>query len=117
MASILLVEDEEDLRFISARLLEFMGHQVEAVGSGEAAIRSMAASRYDFVLTDIGLPKMDGWDVARAAKALPRPPIVGLVSGWEIPPHALSLRQRGVDFILNKPYSLDEMEEKLKQYE
>lgn len=117
MARILIVEDEDDIRLLSCRLLMLIGHEVEAASSGEEAIVCLRRHPYDVVLTDIGLPGMDGWAVARFAKSLAAPPAVGLVSGWAVVPNAHVLQQAGVDFLLNKPYSLDEVEDKLKQYE
>ena len=110
MANFLIVEDEQDIRKLSKRLLEILGHAVDEVASGERAVLMLRRRRYDVVLSDIGLPGMDGWAVARAVKQLSPSTKVGLVSGWEVPPHAEQLRAQGIDFLLPKPFDLDTIE-------
>ncbi len=116
MARILIVEDEPDVRTLSKNLLEILGHTVDDVGSGERAMIMVRAQHYDVVLSDIGLPGMDGWAVAQNVKQVSPQTKVGLVSGWEIPPQPERLRAQGVDFLVPKPFGLDEIEEALARY-
>jgi two-component system, chemotaxis family, CheB/CheR fusion protein len=62
---ILLVDDEEDSRCAMAEILVSDGHQVEAVGDGPAALIAARRFRPEVVLLDLGLPGMDGYEVAR----------------------------------------------------
>lgn len=110
MARILIVEDEADVRILSKSLLELLGHVVDEVSSGERAVMRVRTHRYDFVLSDIGLPNMDGWGVARMVKQLSPQTRVGIVSGWTVTPRTEELAALGVDFVLPKPFSLDEIE-------
>ncbi|MCZ7570131.1 MAG: response regulator [Ardenticatenaceae bacterium] len=107
MARILVVEDEKDVRELCTLLLTLLGHEVESVSSGERALLSLRVRRYDIVMTDLGLPGMDGWAVARAVKQRAPATAVGLISGWELPPHGKHLAAAGVDFVLPKPFNLD----------
>jgi signal transduction histidine kinase len=68
--SILLVEDEEGIRIALTTLLTDMGYKVVAVGDGQAAIDacSARAESFDLLLTDIGLPRVNGIDVAKHVK-------------------------------------------------
>lgn len=116
MAKILIVEDEPDVRSLSKSLLEVLGHQVDDVGSGERAVMMLTTRQYDVVLSDIGLPGMDGWAVARAVKQSAPQTKVGLVSGWDVSPTPQKLRDNGVDFLLPKPFDLDAVEETLNRY-
>lgn len=111
MVRILIVEDEADIRLLSRQLLELLGYVVEEAASGEIAVDALHRSRFDVVLSDIGLPGMDGWAVARTVKQLSPQTKVGLVSGWEIPPDSGDLRRQGVDFLLPKPFDLTEIEQ------
>lgn len=110
MARILIVEDEVDIRLLSRSLLELLGHEVDAVASGERAVVRVRAHPYDVVLTDLGLPGMDGWGVARMVKRLSPATQVGVISGWTVAPPQKKLRDLGVDFVLAKPFSLDDIE-------
>lgn len=66
--SVLLVEDQEEVRDALAMLIELLGHRVTAVADGEAAATQIEDSRFDLLLTDLTLPGMSGLDLARLAK-------------------------------------------------
>lgn len=78
--TILLVEDNEDARAALAAFLELEGYAVEAVPDGAASIEVVRTKRPDVALIDIGLPGIDGYEVARRIRALgqPRPFLVAL---------------------------------------
>jgi CheY-like chemotaxis protein len=61
----LVVEDEEDIRVLLARLLESEGCEVKSAADGLEAIRLIEAERFDLVLLDLALPLVDGVRVAR----------------------------------------------------
>ena len=80
---ILLVEDNEQNRYLATFLLEQRGHEVVHAESGPRGLELAAAARPDLILLDIQLPGMDGHAVARALKADPalqRIPIVAVTS-------------------------------------
>ncbi|MBI2877708.1 MAG: response regulator [Candidatus Tectomicrobia bacterium] len=62
---ILLVDDNEDAARLMALILEMGGHEVRVVHDGPTAIAAAVEDRPDVVLLDIGLPRMDGYEVAR----------------------------------------------------
>jgi CheY-like chemotaxis protein len=102
--SILLVEDNDDMREMTVEVLAALGYQVAAAGSGEEALALMAATPFGVLITDVGLPGMSGYQLAERARALG----VGAVlfaSGYgatgELPAGS---------FWLQKPFSLDSME-------
>ena len=70
--SILLVEDNADAAQSMAVLLQMMGHAVRIEHEGPAALARAAAEPVDIVMLDIGLPGMNGYQVARALRELPR---------------------------------------------
>jgi CheY-like chemotaxis protein len=72
--SILLVEDNADAAQSMAVLLQMMGHAVRVEHDGPSALARAAAEPMDLVLLDIGLPGMNGYQVARALRELPRGP-------------------------------------------
>ena len=100
---ILLVDDDAGVRKTLASLLRASGQDVLEADSGTEALDWLQTTAVDLVLTDLGMPEISGWDVARAAKAhRPDLPVV-LLTGWgdhagtEIPPDAR------VDRVLAKP--------------
>lgn len=82
-ANILLIEDNEQNRYLVTFLLEQRGHAVATAASGPAGIARAESAPPDLILLDIQLPGMDGYAVARALKADPRLrsiPIVAVTS-------------------------------------
>ena len=65
---LLVVEDEHSLREDIARKLRLSGYEVDACADGEAALETLAAERYDLVLLDLNLPKVDGMQVLRSLR-------------------------------------------------
>ena len=81
--TVLLVEDNEQNRYLTTFLLEKRGYRVDWVGDGRAATARAMALRPDVILLDIQLPGMDGYAVARALRgesALARVPVIAVTS-------------------------------------
>lgn len=70
-ARILLIEDNEQNRYLATFLLEQRGHEVHHAGTGPRGLELAAELRPDLILLDIQLPGMDGHAVARALKSDP----------------------------------------------
>ena len=68
---ILLVEDDEELRGITAELLELLGHSVVQAGDADGAMRLLDGAHVDVLMTDISLPGVSGETLAQRARALP----------------------------------------------
>jgi CheY-like chemotaxis protein len=102
--SILIVEDNADARDALRVLLELEGHAVEAAEEGRQAIEIARAKTIDIALVDIGLPGMDGYEVARHVRALgdPRPVLIAL-TGYGQPEDRRRATEAGFDDMLVKP--------------
>ena len=98
---VLLVEDNDDGREFMQALLESDGHVVRAVGRVQDAMELLGAPKapYDVLVTDIGLPDGDGWDLVQFARTAMPGLRIGVVTGWE--PN--SVAGAGADFTLRKP--------------
>jgi len=100
---VLLVEDDPDNREAMASLLALGGFEVTAADCGAAGVRAFVDGAFDVVLTDLGLPDMDGWQVAgeikQAAPAMP----IALITGWGLSLDRDEIRRRGVDLLVKKP--------------
>jgi CheY-like chemotaxis protein len=105
---ILVIDDEASVREALADSLSEDGHVVIQAASGHDGLTRLADGvEVDVVLTDLGMPGMTGWDVARAVHARHPDLPVGLVTGWAV---ALEITQedlRGVDFLIAKPYTTE----------
>jgi GAF domain-containing protein len=106
----LVVDDEEIVAGVLGDMLVSAGHSVEVVNSGRDAIARFGADRFDLVLTDLAMPGITGWEVARAVKDVaPRARVV-LVSGFGVEVSPEDLRANGVDLVLAKPLNLQDIE-------
>ncbi len=68
MAKILVVDDEEHIVMILKDSLEFSGFQVTTAYNGLEALEQIEKDRPDLIVLDIGMPKLDGWEVCRRLK-------------------------------------------------
>lgn len=69
---VLIVDDNVDAATSIAMLLNFQGHEAEAVHNGRDALARVGSFRPDVALLDIGLPEMDGYELARRLRAMPQ---------------------------------------------
>ena len=65
MFKILIAEDDRELRQLFAHVLTKNGYTVLGVSNGEEALAALEQSYYDLIISDIMMPKMDGWQVCR----------------------------------------------------
>jgi len=108
---VLVIDDEESVREAFVEYLRLTGHEVVEAEDGAAGLARLQAGTFDCVLTDLGMPGMTGWEVARAIRAgFPTLPII-LLTGWgnQVAPEAEAGRL--VDRILRKPIPLQELAE------
>jgi signal transduction histidine kinase/CheY-like chemotaxis protein len=107
--SILVLEDEEQIRTMLVDALTGAGHRVESATDGLKGLGRFQGGQFDVVLTDLSLPECSGLDVARSVKRMrPETPVV-LITGWG---HLLDperLRESGVDLMLVKPFRLERL--------
>ena len=103
MATVLVVEDERDIRDLLRRYLEREGHAVLTAGTGAEALRLLEDGAPDLVLLDLGLPDIDGFDVLRAATGLATP-VIALTARSAVEDRIRGL-ERGVDDYVTKPFS------------
>jgi signal transduction histidine kinase/DNA-binding response OmpR family regulator len=106
-ARILLVEDDDNVRDMLEKAMLAAGHDVSTSNEGEKALSMLKQTRFDLVITDLSLPGMSGFDIARNVKTIdPHVPVV-LLSGWAIQQDSSEARNAGIDYVLGKPCTID----------
>jgi signal transduction histidine kinase/ActR/RegA family two-component response regulator len=108
---VLVVDDNVDAARALCMLLEVRGHDARLAYSAESALETAQRHMPDVVLLDIGLPGMDGYEVARRIRALPNGDDVLLVAvtGWGQEEDRLRSRQAGFDEHLTKPVDSEQL--------
>ncbi|HTA19080.1 MAG TPA: response regulator, partial [Polyangia bacterium] len=111
---ILIVEDGPDNRETLQELLEALGHTVHVAADGVEGVDVALSVRPEVALVDIGLPRMDGFEVARRVRAaLGRQIFLVALTGYGQPEDRTRAAVAGFDAHLTKPMDLDALERML----
>jgi PAS domain S-box-containing protein len=108
---VLVIEDNRDGADSLREMLEIEGQEVEVAYSGPEGLAKARSFKPDLVLCDIGLPEMDGYEIARAMRADPALASTRLValSGYALPEDRRRAREAGFDRHVTKPPALQEL--------
>lgn len=108
-ARILVIDDEDSVRKILYQMLKAKGYQVVVASSGEEGIERFKQEPFDLVFTDLGMPRMSGWEVGRALKEIdPKIPIA-LITGWGVELNREKMKETGIDLVVSKPFNFDQV--------
>jgi excisionase family DNA binding protein len=101
---VLIVDDDEAVRRLLARVLGPPTHQTDAVSDGQTAIDHLRVERYDVLIVDLQMPGVSGMDVIRVAKGLtPDMPVI-IITGHSSEASAIDALNLGVKAYLTKPF-------------
>ena len=114
-ARLLIAEDEANLRLVLQKELQRLGYRVHAAPDGEAALRKLEESNVDVMLCDINMPRMDGMELLRRVHERPNPPEVIMLTGQGTIETAVEAMKRGAYDYLTKPYSITELDVRVRQ--
>jgi signal transduction histidine kinase/CheY-like chemotaxis protein len=106
---ILVIDDDEMLASILSRILTRQGHEVTLADSGEKGLEFFHNKAFDIVLTDLNMPEMSGFEVARTIRAVNQKVVVAFITGWGNDIGAETLQTGGIDLIIAKPYRIEEV--------
>ncbi|MDP3131727.1 MAG: response regulator, partial [Burkholderiaceae bacterium] len=115
---VLVVDDSITVRRVTQRLLVREGYRVTLAADGLQALEKLQDERPSVVLSDIEMPRMDGFDLVRNIRSDPRLrdlPVV-MITSRIAEKHREHARQLGVDHYLGKPYAEDELLSLLQRY-
>jgi GAF domain-containing protein/CheY-like chemotaxis protein len=105
----LVVDDEVSVGTLLGDVFESGGHRAVVCVDGADAIARFRAERFDVVFTDLAMPGVSGWQVARAVKAIAPDVPVFIVTGFGVELSPEECRAHGVDAVLTKPLSIQEL--------
>jgi two-component system, OmpR family, response regulator MprA len=110
---VLVVEDDEEIAQVLQRSLRLEGYEVRIAGDGEAALDQSVAFNPDLVILDLGLPKLDGIDVAKRLRSSDDVPILMLTARDALESRVEGL-DSGADDYLVKPFERQELLARLR---
>ena len=114
---IVIVEDNDDVRELLRLKLKKLGHAVEAVSDGHTGLNVIVDGKPDLALVDIGLPGLDGYEVAsRVRQTLGTDVILVAVSGFGMPEDKRKALDAGFDEHITKPADVSDIENILARF-
>jgi len=108
-AKILVVDDSEEVREVLRELLSRHGYTVVTAPDGESGLVELDTRTFDMAMVDLGLPGISGLEVARRLKERWPTTPVALMTGYGDRLGADDAQTKGIDFVLAKPFSLDQL--------
>jgi CheY-like chemotaxis protein len=117
MATILVAEDERDIRELINFTLSFAGHQVVQVANGEEAVAQAQEVLPDLIMMDVRMPKLTGYEACRKMKqidSIKDIPVVFLSAKGQDEEISTGLSVGAVDYIL-KPFAPDDLTSKIAE--
>ena len=108
MTSILVVDDDDDIRALVGELLERAGHVVIKAPDGESALKLFYSRKPDLVVLDVSMPGLDGWEVLKRIRELSDVPVLMLTARAEELEKVRGLRA-GADDYVTKPFGRQEL--------
>ena len=108
----LVVDDNLDAAHALGFLIEDLGFEVSYAATGDEALRAAALKLPDVILLDIGLPNVNGWDVARQIRTAPdlKNTLIIAVTGYGTPADMLKSDEAGIDHHFTKPAPFADLE-------
>lgn len=115
MTTILIAEDDGAVREFVSRALRQDGHDITAVGDGQQALKALEKGRFDMLLADIVMPRLDGIALAlKAAKDYPDLPVL-LMTGYAAERQRAHNLDALIQDVISKPFTLLEIREAVRQ--
>ncbi|HEV7905635.1 MAG TPA: response regulator, partial [Pyrinomonadaceae bacterium] len=105
----LVVDDEESVRELLRDILEREGHEVTIAANGRDALALFTETHYAAVLMDVGLPGMSGWELARAVRERDERVPLAIITGWGEAVGSHAQRAAGVDWVVAKPFTVEQI--------
>ena len=114
--SILVVDDDTELRKVLSSILSEEGYSVETVENGEQAIRVSEKKRFDLALIDIKLPDMEGTKLLQRLKAKQPHIVMIIVTGFPTIENAMGALNEGADGYILKPLEIGKLLQAVRKH-
>jgi len=109
--SILAIDDQAVILDLLAAMCQSLGYTIYTARDGEEGIRIFETRKPDIVISDLAMPGLSGWEVASRIKAVSSGTPVIIITGWGVSVDEQKMKQVGVDYLLHKPFRLEQLSE------
>ncbi len=107
---VLVIDDQPIVTELLVNVLERMNLGSAVASGGKEGLELFEREDFDLVITDLGMPDISGWEVSKAVKQKnPDMPVV-IITGWGVEPDPEKVKDSKVDFVVNKPFQIDQLE-------
>lgn len=113
MASVLLIEDDVDLRRLVANALSQDGHHVETAATALEALEAVPGGDFELLILDLGLPDMDGQDLLKMVRAITEVPVIAATARGADEVVVATL-DAGADDYLVKPFTVAQLQARVR---
>lgn len=107
--NVMVVDDEQDIRDGSERILARIGFQVYKAARGDEALKLLEKEKPAIVLLDLKMPGMDGMEVLERIQQLDKPPLVIVITGYATVETAIDAMKQGAYDFIPKPFEPDQL--------
>jgi len=114
-ARILVIEDDASVQSILTQMLTAKGHRVVVASNGEEGIERFKTDQFDLVITDLGMPKLSGWEVGKIIKKMDLSVPIAMITGWGVELHSEKMKESGIDIVLSKPFNFEQISQLISE--
>ncbi|MCU1268024.1 MAG: hypothetical protein JWM21_4342 [Acidobacteria bacterium] len=108
---ILVVDDEESVRELLSDILNSEGYEVTLATNGSEALTLFDRQKFEAVFTDVGMPGMSGWELARAIRERNGAIPLAVITGWGEAVGSIEQEEAKVNWVVTKPFSITRISE------
>lgn len=113
--NILVVDDNESVRSMLKDYLVSIGYEVETADSGEDALRKFAPGKFDIIISDFIMPKIDGMKLLKQIKKEDKKVVFLMITGYPSFESAIEAIKEGAYDYITKPFNFDDVKIKLER--
>ena len=111
---VLFVDDDKSIRDMGEQFISRLGYEIDGAESGEMALEFLANREYGLVITDITMPGMDGWQLAKQIKKKYKELNVAIITGFLDDFSQERKSYYGVRYVIEKPFSMKQLKGLIK---
>ena len=106
---ILVTEDNDDVRDLLVQILQEGGYRTLEARNGLECLEVLTKTRPDLILSDLGMPELDGWGLAKRLCAEHEGLAFGFITGWGDSIDREAVSEAGAKLVLSKPFRIEDV--------